>query len=54
MRDRIGAMASEGLLAEDAEKHLTTCITAEGHLRLLPGILGTDGFFIAVLEKTCD
>lgn len=54
MRDRIVAMAGEGLLAPDAEKHLASCVTMEGHLRLLPGAFGTDGFFIALLEKTRD
>jgi 16S rRNA (cytosine967-C5)-methyltransferase len=54
MRDRIIAMAGEGLLAPDAEKHLASCVTMEGYLRLLPGAFGTDGFFIALLEKTRD
>jgi 16S rRNA C967 or C1407 C5-methylase (RsmB/RsmF family) len=31
---------------------LRRCITQEGYLRLIPGAFGTDGFFIALLEKT--
>ena len=42
---------AEILIAGAAEK-LRRCITQEGYLRLIPGAFGTDGFFIALLEKT--
>ena len=38
------------LVAEGAER-LRECITPEGFLRLLPGQFGTDGFFVALIEK---
>ncbi len=31
---------------------LRDCITQEGFLRLLPGKTDTDGFFVALIEKT--
>ena len=34
------------------EARLERSVTTEGFLRLLPGAAGTDGFFIAVLEKS--
>jgi len=51
MQDRIAAMSAEGILVEEAAERLTSCISPEGHLRLLPGTFGTDGFFVALLEK---
>ena len=51
MQERIGAMSSEGVLTAEGAKHLATCITPEGYLRLLPGRFETDGFFVALLEK---
>jgi 16S rRNA (cytosine967-C5)-methyltransferase len=39
------------VLTEGAAEQLRTCLTQEGALRLLPGTLHTDGFFIALLEK---
>ena len=52
MQKRIDAMSSEGVLTAEGAKSLATCITPETHLRLLPGSFGTDGFFVAVLEKS--
>jgi 16S rRNA C967 or C1407 C5-methylase (RsmB/RsmF family) len=52
MQKRIDAMSSEGVLTAEGAKSLATYITPETHLRLLPGSFGTDGFFVAVLEKS--
>lgn len=48
----IEELESRGMLAAGAAERLLSCITPEGALRLMPGILGTDGFFVALLEKT--
>ena len=44
-------MQAEGVLTESGAERLRSCITPEGYLRLLPGACGTDGFFIAMIEK---
>jgi 16S rRNA (cytosine967-C5)-methyltransferase len=49
---RIDEMQAEGILTELGADQLRSCITPEGHLRLLPGAFGTDGFFVATVEKT--
>ena len=51
VRDRIEEMRGEGVLTAGGAENLYGCATPEGYLRLLPGVFGTDGFFIAVLEK---
>ncbi|MGB8259442.1 MAG: transcription antitermination factor NusB [Terracidiphilus sp.] len=50
--DRIGALARSGVLVPGAEERLRAYLTAEGFLRLLPGCLPTDGFFVAAMERT--
>ncbi len=50
--DRISSLLNEGVLVAAGAKRLRGCITPEGFLHLLPGAFQTDGFFIAVLEKT--
>jgi 16S rRNA (cytosine967-C5)-methyltransferase len=52
IKDRIEEMQGEGLLTEAGARNLSDCVTPEGYLRLFPGAFGTDGFFVAVLEKT--
>ena len=52
MNERITTMLNEGTLTASGAERLRGCITPEGFLRLLPGIFDTDGFFIAVMEKT--
>ena len=43
----------EGILTISAgADQLKTCLTPEGALHLLPGKMPTDGFFVALLEKT--
>lgn len=51
MQTRIEQLSAEGILVASAAPRLMECITPEGFLRLLPGNLRTDGFFIAVIEK---
>jgi 16S rRNA (cytosine967-C5)-methyltransferase len=52
VRDRIEEMRGEGVLTAAGATDLCGCATPEGFLRLPPGVFGTDGFFIAILEKT--
>jgi 16S rRNA (cytosine967-C5)-methyltransferase len=51
MRERIEELRSSGILNEPGAEALLGYITREGFLRLLPGPLGTDGFFVALLAK---
>jgi len=51
IRDRLVEMQRGGILAAGAGEKLQRCITPEGYLRLFPGAFGSDGFFIALLEK---
>lgn len=48
----IGRMAEAAVLTATGAKRLRECLTPEGALRLLPGAFGTDGFFIAQVERT--
>jgi 16S rRNA (cytosine967-C5)-methyltransferase len=48
----IESLFEKGILTETGAEELRTCLTHEGALRLLPGALHTDGFFIALLEKS--
>lgn len=47
----IDALAGRGLLAEGAGENLRRALTEEGALRLIPGRMPTDGFFMALLER---
>ena len=47
----IDRMRSGGILATGGAERLRACVTAEGALRLLPGAFGTDGFFVAAMER---
>jgi 16S rRNA (cytosine967-C5)-methyltransferase len=49
--DRLHAMESQQVLKPGAAERLKSSITPEGCLRLIPGQFGTDGFFVAQLEK---
>ena len=44
----IDALLSRGVLTADGADRLRNCVTTEGVLRLLPGALQTDGFFVAL------
>ncbi len=48
----IEALKSGGILTESAAMRLRDCLTSKGALRLLPGVFHTDGFFIAMMERT--
>jgi 16S rRNA (cytosine967-C5)-methyltransferase len=41
-----------GLLVPQGADRLSNCLTTEGALRLLPGALPTDGFFVTLIEKS--
>jgi 16S rRNA (cytosine967-C5)-methyltransferase len=47
----IEALAKTGILTGAGADRLRACLTEEGALRLLPGKLATDGFFVALIEK---
>ncbi len=51
MQERIAEMMDEGVLVADGAQRLAACMTPEGYLRLLSGVYGTDGFFVALFEK---
>lgn len=48
----IESMGRVGVLVPGAAERLRTCLTPELALRLLPGAFNTDGFFVALLERT--
>jgi 16S rRNA (cytosine967-C5)-methyltransferase len=48
---RIEALRNAGIVAGEGAERLLGCITPEGAMRLIPGALGTDGFFIALIEN---
>jgi 16S rRNA (cytosine967-C5)-methyltransferase len=52
MNARIEELQSEGVLSASGAENLLRGITAEGGLRLLPGVFESDGFFVAMIEKT--
>jgi 16S rRNA (cytosine967-C5)-methyltransferase len=49
--ETIKAMRRDGILTEEGSSALRGCLTDDGALRLMPGALGTDGFFVAMLER---
>jgi len=51
MNARIEQMERDGILVAGAMDKLLASVTPEGYLRLMPGAFGTDGFFVALLEK---
>jgi len=52
LESRIGQLLHEEILTPDGAQRLCACLTPEGALRLLPGVFRTDGFFIALIERT--
>lgn len=52
MQDRINELLRDGIMTEKGANLLRDCVTQEGYLRLLPGKTDTDGFFVALIEKT--
>jgi len=51
LRGRIEELRVDGILVDAAAKHLMESLTPEGVLRLLPGVLGTDGFYAALIQR---
>jgi 16S rRNA (cytosine967-C5)-methyltransferase len=49
---RVKEMHNEKILTTEGADKLAQRVTSEGYLRLFPGIYGTDGFFIALIEKS--
>ena len=52
LADSIEALLQGAVLVPKSAEQLPGCLTSEGALRLLPGALRTDGFFIAMIEKS--
>ncbi|MFP5206130.1 MAG: transcription antitermination factor NusB [Acidobacteriota bacterium] len=50
--EALRALRSQGILTDAGAERLAPCVTPQGALRLLPGLFGTDGFFVAVLERS--
>jgi 16S rRNA (cytosine967-C5)-methyltransferase len=51
LKSRIEELRSEGIVSASGAENLLHGITAEGSLRLLPGVFECDGFFMAMIEK---
>jgi 16S rRNA (cytosine967-C5)-methyltransferase len=45
-------MLDKGILKADGAERLQKSLMPEGALRLLPGVFPSDGFFVALIEKT--
>jgi 16S rRNA (cytosine967-C5)-methyltransferase len=52
LETRIGELLADGVLTTTGAERLRGSLTQEGALRLLPGVFHTDGFFIALIERT--
>lgn len=48
----IASLLDRGILIPAGAERLQRCMTPEGALRLLPGVFPTDGFFVALMERT--
>jgi 16S rRNA (cytosine967-C5)-methyltransferase len=48
----LDALQRNGILSPEGADRMRQCLTHEGALRLLPGTLPTDGFFVALTERT--
>jgi 16S rRNA (cytosine967-C5)-methyltransferase len=48
----IESLQRRGILTPGGGERLRKCVTPEGAIRLLPGEFQTDGFFVALIEKT--
>jgi 16S rRNA (cytosine967-C5)-methyltransferase len=49
---RIGELLGSGILTPQGAERLHGSLTPEGYLRLLPGAFSTDGFFVALLQRS--
>jgi 16S rRNA C967 or C1407 C5-methylase (RsmB/RsmF family) len=52
LEGRIESLLAEGILTPNGAERLQSCLTPDGALHLLPGQFHTDGFFIAMVERT--
>jgi 16S rRNA (cytosine967-C5)-methyltransferase len=52
LASRIDSLAIDGILTTTGAEHLRNRLNPHGALMLLPGALPTDGFFVALIEKT--
>jgi len=52
LASRIESMLRDGILTPRGAELLRRRLTPEGALRLLPGSIPTDGFFVAMIERT--
>jgi 16S rRNA (cytosine967-C5)-methyltransferase len=51
LESSIRALLAQGILTPSGADRLKAALTPEGALRLLPGALATDGFFVCLLER---
>ena len=52
LADGIETLQRSGILQPEGAERLQECLTPEGALRLLPGAVPTDGFFVALIERS--
>ncbi len=52
LESHIASLAKAGILTASGAAQLRDCLTPDGALRLLPGALPTDGFYVALIETT--
>lgn len=52
LRPRVEELCSAGIFTSSGANSLLQCINREGILCLLPGTFESDGFFVAMIEKT--
>jgi 16S rRNA (cytosine967-C5)-methyltransferase len=52
VQDRLDDLRSAGVLTDSGAERLRQCVTPKGYLRLFPGTFHTDGFFVAIIERT--
>jgi 16S rRNA (cytosine967-C5)-methyltransferase len=52
LEPRIDLLVQQGILTSSGAERLRDCLAPGGMLRLLPGLFHTDGFFIALIERT--
>ena len=48
----IEALLGKSILKTDGAERLHKCLTPDGAMRLLPGVFPSDGFYVALIEKT--
>jgi 16S rRNA (cytosine967-C5)-methyltransferase len=48
----IEALQQNGILSPEGADRMRQCLTPEGALRLLPGAVPTDGFYLALIERS--